>query len=245
MDLWANLDWSNLPKATCGSCHPNLLVSFQSPQAFIFFSNTTPRWSFYKRISAGAVPWTIFFRGSGTRSDKIGVSVLLSLIVLVACCFSRHLVRASSHAAFRWTMIDIWISYTSGCLLYSKSQPRAQESGPRMLLIFRRQSQYSRECSFRPEWVRPIRYELLDDGFDRIKAFRVLPAGLSSHNWVVRMDSKKQDTMPYHYLGTPSQLAVTKCHIFWRMSVTDCDFSKNRSLSILVFLTEKSGNRLN
>jgi len=51
-----------------------------------------------------------------------------------------------------------------------------------MLLIFRRQSQYSRELSFRPEWVRPIRYELLDDGFDHIKAFRVLPAGLSSHN---------------------------------------------------------------
>jgi len=39
-------------------------------------------------------------------------------------------------------------------------------------------------------------------------------------------------TMPYHYLSTPSQLAVTKCHISWRMSMTDCDFSKNRSLSI-------------
>jgi len=41
-----------------------------------------------------------------------------------------------------------------------------------------------------------------------------------------------QNTMPYHYLGTPSQSAVTKCHIFWWMSMTDCDFSKNRSLSI-------------
>jgi len=131
--------------------------------------------------------------GSGTRSDKIGVPVSLSLIVLVACRFSRRLARASSHAAFRWTMIDVWISYASGCLLYSKSQPRAQESGPRMLLIFPCQSQYSRECSFCPEWVHPIQYELLDDGFDCIKAFRVLPVGLSSHNWVVRMDSKKQD----------------------------------------------------
>ena len=30
-------------------------------------------------------------------------------------------------------------------------------------------------------------------------------------------------------LGTP---AITKCHIFWRMSVTDCDFSQNRTSPI-------------
>jgi hypothetical protein len=38
--------------------------------------------------------------------------------------------------------------------------------------------------------------------------------------------------MHYHYLSTPSQSAVTKCHIFWWISVTDHDFSKNRNLSI-------------
>ena len=37
----------------------------------------------------------------------------------------------------------------------------------------------------RMQSVRPIWYEFLDDGIDRIKAFRVLPAGLSSHHRVV------------------------------------------------------------
>ena len=32
--------------------------------------------------------------------------------------------------------------------------------------------------------------------------------------------------------ATSAQLAVTKCHIFWQMSMMDCDFSKNRTLSI-------------
>jgi len=37
--------------------------------------------------------------------------------------------------------------------------------------------------------VHPIRYEFLDDGFDHIKAFRVLPVGLLSHHWVIIEDS--------------------------------------------------------
>jgi len=41
----------------------------------------------------------------------------------------------------------------------------------------------------RMQSVHPIQYEFLDDGFDHIKAFRVLSVGLSSHHWVIIEDS--------------------------------------------------------
>jgi hypothetical protein len=46
-------------------------------------------------------------------------------------------------------------------------------------------------------------------------------------------------TMPYHYLGTPSQSAVTKRHIFWWMNVTDCDIQKNRTSAIHRFFCRR------